>query len=64
MTNPLDLKELAPTGKLRGGVVASPAASAFFAIKDGKGDVNGVTVDLIRGFAAVLETAAGAAGLR
>ena len=55
MTNPLDLKELAPTGKLRGGVVAAPAGSAFFVIKDGKGDVKGVTIDLIRGFAAALK---------
>ena len=37
MTNPDDLQQLAPTGKLRGGIVVSPAASAFFAIKDGKG---------------------------
>ena len=37
MTSPDDLKELAPTGKLRGGVVIAPAASAFFAIRDGKG---------------------------
>jgi polar amino acid transport system substrate-binding protein len=50
-----DLKQLAPTGKLRGGVVVSPAASAFFAIKDGKGEVRGVTVDLIKAFAATLK---------
>ena len=49
--NPDDLKQLAPTGKLRGGVVVSPAASAFFAIKDGKGEVHGVTLDLLRAFA-------------
>ena len=55
MTRPEDLKQLAPTGKLRGGVVAAPAASAFFAIKDGEGDIKGVTVDLIRGFAAALK---------
>ena len=55
MTNPDDLKQLAPTGKLRGGVVVSPAASAFFAIKDGKGEVKGVTVDLVRAFAATLK---------
>jgi polar amino acid transport system substrate-binding protein len=55
MTNPDDLKQLAPTGKLRGGVVVSPAASAFFAIKDGKGDVHGVTLDLLRAFAATLK---------
>jgi len=50
-----DLKQLAPTGKLRGGVVAAPAASAFFATKDSNGDVNGVTVDLIRDFADTLK---------
>ena len=55
MTNPDDLKQLAPTGKLRGGVVVSPAASAFFAIKDGKGDVKGVTIDLVRAFAVTLK---------
>jgi polar amino acid transport system substrate-binding protein len=55
MTNPDDLKQLAPTGKLRGGVVVSPAASAFFAIKDGKGEVKGVTVDLVRAFAGTLK---------
>ena len=54
MTNPDDLKQLAPTGKLRGGIVVSPAASAFFAIKDGGGEVRGVTVDLMRGFAEAL----------
>lgn len=54
MTTPADLKELAPTGQLRGGVVTAPAASVFFAIKD-KGEVKGVTVDLIRGFAAALK---------
>jgi len=47
MTNPDALRQLAPTGKLRGGIVVSPAASAFFAIRDGKGDVRGVTVDLL-----------------
>jgi len=49
-----DLKQLAPTGKLRGGVVVSPAPSAFFAIRDGKGEVRGVTLDLLRAFAAAL----------
>lgn len=51
MTSADDLKQLAPTAMLRGGVVVSPAASAFFAIKDGKGEVRGVTVDLLRAFA-------------
>jgi polar amino acid transport system substrate-binding protein len=50
MVNPDDIKELAPTGILRAGVVAAPAASAFFAIRD-SGVVAGVTVDLLRGFA-------------
>jgi polar amino acid transport system substrate-binding protein len=55
MTNPDDLKILAPTGKLRGGVVVSPAPSAFFAIRDGKGKVRGVTVDLLHNFSQALK---------
>ena len=55
MVSSEDLKQLAPTGSLRGGVVTAPAASAFFATRDGDGDVNGVTVDLIRDFAATLK---------
>ena len=55
MTTPDDLKQLAPTGKLRGGVVTAPAASAFFAINDGKGGLKGVTVDLIRSFSNALK---------
>jgi polar amino acid transport system substrate-binding protein len=55
MTNPDDLKQLAPTGKLRGGIVVSPAASAFFAIKDGKGAPQGVTIDLMHAFAQALK---------
>ncbi len=51
MTSADDLKQLAPTGKLRGGVVAAPAASVFFAVKDGSGNVRGVTIDLLRTFA-------------
>jgi len=51
MTSPDDLKDLAPTGALRGGVVIAPAASAFFAIKDAQGAAHGVTVDLLRFFA-------------
>jgi polar amino acid transport system substrate-binding protein len=54
MTNPDDLKILSPTGKLRGGVVVAPAPSAFFAIKDAKGGVRGVTVDLLNGFSQAL----------
>src|SRR5450830_242888 len=55
MNNPDDLKQLAPTGKLRGGIVVSPAASAFFAIRDGQGEVRGVTVDLMHAFADALK---------
>ncbi len=55
MINSGDLKQLAPTGKLRGGIVVSPAASAFFAIKDDKGEVRGVTVDLMHAFADALK---------
>ena len=51
MAGPDDIEQLAPTGKLRGGVVVAPAASAFFAIKDASGAVRGVTVDLLRAFA-------------
>jgi polar amino acid transport system substrate-binding protein len=50
-----ELKELVPTGTLRGGVVTSPAPSAFFAIKDAQGAPVGVTVDLIRAFAEALK---------
>jgi polar amino acid transport system substrate-binding protein len=46
----MSLKELAPTGTLRGGVVVAPAASVFFAIEQG-GRPQGVTVDLIGAFA-------------
>lgn len=55
MTGPEDIKQLAPTGTLRGGVVVAPAASAFFAIRDDRGNVKGVTVDLVRAFAAALK---------
>jgi polar amino acid transport system substrate-binding protein len=53
--NPDDIKQLAPTGKLRGGIVVSPAASAFFAIKDASGTPHGVTIDLLRAFADALK---------
>lgn len=46
-----DIKQLAPNGCLRVGVVTAPTASAFFAVNDGSGAVRGVTVDLLRGFA-------------
>jgi polar amino acid transport system substrate-binding protein len=55
MASPEDLSVLAPTGQLRGGVVAAPAASVFFAIRDAEGAVRGVTVDLIRTFAETLK---------
>ncbi len=54
MPTPDELKQLAPTGQLRGGIVVSPAASAFFAIND-KGEVRGVTLDLLRSFAETLK---------
>jgi polar amino acid transport system substrate-binding protein len=53
MTSLEVIKELAPAGTLRAGVVAAPAASAFFAIRDREA-VRGVTVDLLRGFAETL----------
>jgi polar amino acid transport system substrate-binding protein len=40
------LKELAPTGKLRVGIVFAPAASVFFVTKDADDQPHGVTVDL------------------
>lgn len=49
-----DLKQLAPTGKLRGGVVTAPTASTFFAVKDAGGAVKGVTVDLLTWLASAL----------
>jgi polar amino acid transport system substrate-binding protein len=55
MTTADGLKELAPTGKLRGGVVTAPAASTFFAVRDGNGMVRGVTVDLLQAFASALK---------
>ncbi len=55
MTQHDALKELAPTGPLRGGIVVSPAASAFFCVKDDTGAPRGVTVDLLHGFAAALK---------
>lgn len=39
-------KELASSGKLRVGVVAAPAMSAFFVTRDAAGQPRGVTVDL------------------
>lgn len=48
------LRELAPAGRLRLGIVTAPAASAFFAVL--KGDTyHGVTVDISRALAAELD---------
>src|SRR5258708_20058097 len=44
--NESDMKELAPTGKLRVGVVFAPTMSTFFVVKDADGKPCGVTVDL------------------
>jgi polar amino acid transport system substrate-binding protein len=55
MTSPDDLKQIAPTGKLRGGVVAAPMASTFFVRKDGNGAPHGVTVDLLTAIATALQ---------
>jgi polar amino acid transport system substrate-binding protein len=55
MVSPDDLRQLAPTGALRGGVVVAPAPSALFAVRDAKGEVRGVTVDLFNGFAQALK---------
>jgi len=49
------LKELAPTGHLRGGIVLSPAPSAFFCTKDANGAPRGVTVEILNGFAVMLK---------
>jgi polar amino acid transport system substrate-binding protein len=43
---PAERMELAPTGKLRVGVVSAPAQSAFFVVKAASGEPQGVTVDL------------------
>ena len=55
MFNPDDIRQLAPTGRLRGGVVLAPERSAFFVIKDASNTLRGVTVDLLRGFADALK---------
>jgi polar amino acid transport system substrate-binding protein len=51
MASPSEIKELAPLGQLRAGVVIAPAGSVFFATKDSEGEPRGVTVDLLREFA-------------
>ena len=54
--NEAALKQLAPTGVLRAGVVIAPAASVFFAVQVG-GKPQGVTVDLFRAFAGEIKLA-------
>jgi polar amino acid transport system substrate-binding protein len=44
--NESDMKTLAPTGKLRVGVVFAPTTSTFFVVKDADGRPRGITVDL------------------
>jgi len=44
--NESDMKELAPTGTLRVGVVFAPTMSTFFVVKDADGKPRGITVDL------------------
>jgi polar amino acid transport system substrate-binding protein len=41
-----DVKELAPTGKLRVALVFAPEKSIFFIVKDGDGRPQGVTADI------------------
>jgi polar amino acid transport system substrate-binding protein len=41
-----DVKELAPTGKLRVALVFAPEKSIFFVVKDGNGKPQGVTADI------------------
>src|SRR6202007_640592 len=48
------MKEIAPTGKLRVGVVEAPVATAFFVTKDAAGKPHRVTVDLAEERAAKL----------
>lgn len=49
------VNSLAPTGTLRGGVVVAPAKSMSFATKADDGAVQGVPVDLLHGFAALID---------
>ena len=55
MLDPTHLQSLAPTGTLRGGVVVAPAKSMSFATKADDGAVQGVPVDLLHGFAALVD---------
>ena len=49
-----DIRQLAPTGTLRGGIVVAPAPSVFFAIHE-DGAPRGVTVDLLTALAEELQ---------
>jgi polar amino acid transport system substrate-binding protein len=40
------MKEIAPTGKLRVGIVYAPVMSTFFVVKDAAGKPEGVTIDI------------------
>lgn len=44
--DPAAVRELAPTGKLRFGVVSAPEGSTFFVVKGQDGEPRGVTIDL------------------
>jgi polar amino acid transport system substrate-binding protein len=46
IANENSMKELAPTGKLRVGIVYAPVMSTFFVVKDETGRPKGVTVDI------------------
>jgi polar amino acid transport system substrate-binding protein len=48
------MNDIAPTGKLRVGVVHAPVATAFFVTRDADGRPHGVTVDLANELAAQL----------
>jgi polar amino acid transport system substrate-binding protein len=54
MRRPPDVNDIAPTGKLRVGVVYAPVATAFFVTRDAAGQPHGVTVDLATELAAKL----------
>ncbi len=54
--DPAALKELAPTGKIRFGVVSAPEQSTFFVLKAAGGRPRGVTVELANELARRLGT--------
>jgi polar amino acid transport system substrate-binding protein len=51
MTSLDELREFAPSGRLRGAVAVAPVPTAFFATRDECGAPTGVTVELLRNFA-------------